>query len=467
MSKTYHFIGIGGIGMSGLARLLLSRNITVTGSDVAFNSVISELIEAGAIIHQGHSSENVTRDARVIFTSDISQDNSEYQAAIKMKCDLLHRADLLSELVNEGRSLAVAGTHGKTTTSSLLATVLEGAGKDPSFAIGGILPAFRSNARFGKGEYFVFESDESDRSFLKFHPFGAIVTNIDNDHLSHYEGSVAILVESFKLFISQVASPQHLFWCRDDGHLAQMHPPGQSYGFHSKSEWRILSYKQEGFKLFFDLEHCGKMYSEIELALVGRHNALNAAGVFGLSMTLGVPEESIRQSFKTFHGVLRRCENKGSCHGVNFYDDYAHHPTEIQTTLQGFRHAIGDKRLIAVFQPHRYSRTQECLDAFGIIFNAADELILTDIYAAGEVPIPHVTHMLIQQEVEKHGEIPCRYVPRSALSHYLSQFVEPQDVVVTLGAGDITKLSSETLAFLDKHPERLLKKMVKGLEPVR
>ena len=216
MNDTYHFIGIGGIGMSGLARLLLSQNIKVTGSDIAFNAVIEGLIKEGAIIHKGQSAENVPPHAKVVYTSDIKADNPEYQAAMKMQCALLHRANLLAELLKGYKALAVAGTHGKTTTSSLLATVLVDAGIDPSFAIGGMLPAFQSNARFGRGEYFAFEADESDRSFLKYQSFGAIVTNIDNDHLNNYNGSFDSLIEHFKLFMSNVQSPRHLFWCREN-----------------------------------------------------------------------------------------------------------------------------------------------------------------------------------------------------------------------------------------------------------
>ena len=457
MADSYHFIGIGGIGMSGLARLLLSQKIPVTGSDIAFNTIIESLIREGAVIHKGQAAENVPSGSKVIYTSDVKSDNPEYLAAVKMQCPLQHRSDLLAELLEGKRSLAVAGTHGKTTTSSLLATVLVDADCDPSFAIGGMLPTYQSNALFGKGDLFVFEADESDQSFLKYHPVGSIITNIDNDHLNNYESSIALLIEAFKKFMSQVQSTEHLFWCRDDFYLAQLNVPGQCYGFHSASDWKIVSIRQEGFIMSFDLEHHGHLYKQIELALVGRHNVLNAAAVFGLSRTLGIPEASIRQTFKTFKGILRRCENKGTYNGVLFLDDYAHHPTEIQTTLHGIRQAIGPKRLIAVFQPHRYSRTQDCLGQYGSIFESADEVLLTDIYGAGETAIPGLSHTLIQEEIQQNSTIPCRYVPRSALSHYLSQFVQPYDVVMTLGAGDITKLGSEALSLLEKQQPRQLK----------
>ena len=454
MADSYHFIGIGGIGMSGLAHLLLSQGKTVTGSDMAFSPVIEGLIKEGAIIHRGQAAENIPSHAKVVYTSDIKIENAEYQAALKMQCPLLHRSDLLAELLKEYKALAVAGTHGKTTTSALLATVLMDAGWNPSFAVGGLLPAFQSNAHFGRGEYFAFEADESDCTFLKYHPFGAIVTNIGRDHLNNYENSFALLQKSFKSFTSQVQSSQHLFWCRDDHHLAQLGVMGQSYGFDEGSDWKVISMKQESFQISFDLEHQGHCYAHIELPLVGRHNVLNAAAVFGLAKTLGVPEISIRQSFKNFKGVARRCEYKGMAREICFFDDYAHHPTEIQTTLQGIRQAIGSKRLIAVFQPHRYSRTQDCLGSYGTIFDAAHELFITDIYGAGETPIPHLSHARIQQEIEQNSSIPCHYIPRTALAHFLSQCLQPFDVVVTLGAGDITKLSSETLALIEKRSDQ-------------
>lgn len=450
MSDNYHFIGIGGIGMSGLARLLLSRNHSVTGSDIALNATIENLVKEGAVVHKGHAASHIPPQSKVVYTSDVKEDNPEYQAALKLQLPLLHRSDLLAALLQGHKALAVAGTHGKTTTSALLGTVLIEAGLDPSFAVGGVLPAYQSNARFGKGELFPFEADESDRSFLKYHPFGAIVTNIDNDHLNNYEENFSLLVNAFKTFMGQVESPKHLFWCRDDPHLAQLNIPGQSYGINPSSDWKIISHRQDGFKLYFDLVHEGHKYPEIEIGLAGRHNVLNAAAVFGLALSLGASEEKIRQGLKAFQGVLRRCEEKGSFNGIRFIDDYAHHPTEIQTTLQGIRQAVGPSRLIAVFQPHRYSRTKDCLGQYGNIFDAADELLITDIFGAGEAPIPHLSHAHIVEEIGEKSAIPCRYVPRSALGHYLSEFVLPLDVVVTLGAGDVTKVAGETLALLQR-----------------
>lgn len=436
--------------MSGLAHLLLSQKAVVTGSDTGWNAQIEALVAAGAVIYKGQSAEQVTPDATVVYSSDIKEDNSEYHAAIRLQRPLLHRSVLLSQLLKGYRSLAVTGTHGKTTTSALLATVLVNAQLDPSFAVGGVLAAFQSNARFGRGQFFAFEADESDRSFLNYHPFGAIVTNIDRDHLSHYEGSETVLIQAFKTFMTQVESSSHLFWCGDDEALVRLKMPGQSYGFRASCDWKITAIRQEGFRMFFDLEHQEKSYPLIELALIGRHNALNGAAVFGLAITLGIDERVIRETFRTFSGVSRRCERKGMCDGMLFLDDYAHHPTEVLVTLQGIRQAIEKRRLIVVFQPHRYSRTEECRGLYGNIFDAADELIITDIYGAGETSRPDLSHTLIQDEVKQASKISCHYVPRSALSHYLSRSVQPHDVVVTLGAGDITKVGTETLVLLEQ-----------------
>lgn len=448
MKEVYHFIGIGGIGMSGLAHIMLQKNYAVSGSDILITPVVEALIKQGAIIHKGQSANNISSDMRVIFSSDIKADNPEYLAAIEKKCQLLHRSDLLAKLISDQKSLAVAGTHGKTTTSALLAAVLFDSGYDPSFAIGGVVPQFQGNSRFGQGEFFAFEADESDRTFLKYHPYGAIITNIDHDHLVNYEDNPRHLVDAFQSFADQVQSKGHLFWCGDDHYMKEMNLVGESYGTESHCHWRLSNIRQEGFKSLFDLQNSQGHFKNIELALVGLHNAFNASGVFALAMTLGIPEESVRQVFSTFQGILRRCERRGSINNILFLDDYAHHPTEIKTTLLGIRRAIGNKRLVAVFQPHRYSRTQECQGLFGASFEGVDVVFVTDIYGAGETPIPTLTGEKIMQEIKNRIES-CHYVPRTALSRKLMEYVQSGDVVVTLGAGDVTKVSSETLILLE------------------
>lgn len=445
----YHLIGIGGIGMSGLAHLLLNRQATVTGSDIALNPVIEGLVQKGATIYKGHSADVITPHLKVVYSSDIKESNPEYQAAIAQNCILMHRSDLLAEISQGYCSLAVAGTHGKTTTSALLSTVLVEAECDPSFAVGGVLPEFQSNARVGQGNLFVFEADESDGTFVKYHPFGAIITNINNDHLNNFQNSEAVLIEAFQTFASQVQSTDHLFWCGDNLLLKGLDLPGHSYGFESTCEWQITEAKQEGFHSVFTIKQGEKIYENIELALIGQHNVLNATAVFGLALTVGASEMAIRQAFQKFKGVLRRCEIKGIFNDILFIDDYAHHPTEIQSTLKGIRQAIKDRRLVVVFQPHRYSRTQTCLGQYGTIFEVADQLIITDIYGSGETPIAQLSHANIQEEVLAASQVPCHYVPRSAISQYLSEIVQVNDIVVTLGAGDITKVAGETLTRLE------------------
>ncbi len=457
MSKTYHFIGIGGIGMSALARILINQKAEVSGSDIVLSTITDELRQAGATIYQGQAAEHVTPHTTVVYSSDIQKNNPEYLAAIHKQCILLHRSDLLAQLLEQHRALAVTGTHGKTTTTALLAAVLVEAGLDPSFAVGGMLKQFHAHSRFGQGSLFAFEADESDGTFLNYFPYGAIVTNIDRDHLNNFQGSEKSLVEAFKTFMSQITSFEHLFWCGDDPHLMALNQPGQRYGFSHGCDWRVSRLRQEGFQIIFDIDGKGSHYQDVEVALIGQHNALNALAVFGLARTLGIEEGIIRQTFKTFQGIMRRCERKGERDGILFLDDYAHHPTEIELTLKAIRQAIGERRLVTVFQPHRYSRTQDCLDLYGPIFEVVDELIITDIYGAGETPIPHLSHAQIFEEIKYSSSVPIRYVPRAELSQQLAQVVRPHDVVVTLGAGDVTRVGPDTLALLYQQPPPRLK----------
>lgn len=443
--ERYHFIGIGGIGMSGLARILLSRKVTVTGSDLASSYVTEGLKEAGAKVFLGQASNNISSDMTVVYSTDIKKSNPEYQEAIRLHCPMLHRSDLLLRLMDGYKTIAIAGTHGKTTTSALMTTVLKAAEMDPAFAVGGILQQFHSNAGHGDGEYFVAEADESDGTFLKYHPHGAIITNIDRDHMDHF-GSEQALCEAFNQFARQVQSPV-LLWCGDDARLQKLGLPGSSYGFGKNCHLRAFNVIQKGWSLRFDIEFRGVRYSQVEVSLIGQHNVLNAAAVFGLALLLGVSEEKIRIGLKSFGGVKRRCEKKGEANQVLVLDDYAHHPTEVRTTLNGIRSAIGKRRLIAVFQPHRYSRTKDCLGSFGDIFQTADKLFITDIFSAGESPIPGITTDKVVEEVKPLSQS-CQYVPRNDLLDTLVGFLRPHDVLVTLGAGDVTRLGAELVQRL-------------------
>jgi UDP-N-acetylmuramate--alanine ligase len=456
MVERCHFIGIGGIGMSGLARILLKKNVQVSGSDLSLSYITEGLIKEGAKVFVGHSSANITPEMTVVYSSDIKKDNPEYLQALNLKCTLLHRSDLLMQLMNNYKTLAIAGTHGKTTTTALLTWVLMEGQFDPSFAIGGVLPHLKTNAGHGKGEYFIAEADESDGTFLKYHPWGAIVTNIDTDHMDYYK-TESNLTAAFNDFLRKIASPSHLFWCGDDQRLKALNPPGVAYGFQKHCRLHISHFHQEGWKIFFDITFQEKTYSKIELPLLGRHNALNAAAIFGLALSIGLSEDAIRQAFKSFKGIMRRCEIKVEFQGVTVIDDYAHHPTEISATLRGISEAVKEKRVLAIFQPHRFSRTKECLGTYGKIFDDADELFVTDIFGAGETPIAGLSSSQIVAELQANSKIPCRYVAREDLAKVISGYLRPHDVVVTLGAGDITKLAVELLNYNKKEPVSKLK----------
>jgi UDP-N-acetylmuramate--alanine ligase len=442
MKKKCHFIGIGGIGMSGLARLMLHKNAEVTGSDVGSNYITEALLNLGIKIFQGQCKSHIDSEMTVIYSTDIRKDNPEYEAALSMKCRMLHRSDLLIEMMQGYKSFAVTGTHGKTTTSSLLAWTFYKAGLDPSFVIGGLIPQFQSNAKQGSSEYFVVEADESDGTFLKYHPYGAIVTNIDLDHMNYF-GSEANLLDSFRTFFRNVTSAESLFWCGDDFRLKTLAPPGISYGFGEECQFRASNLRQEKWIVSYDAVFRGSRYSNIKVPLIGKYNALNSMAVFGMALQAGIEENAIREAFESFQGVSRRCEEKENLHGILMIDDYAHHPTEIRETLKAIKDAVEERRLIAVFQPHRYSRIKACLGQFHGIFEDADELFITDIFGAGEIPLPNVTHNEIHSEIKNNSLISSRYVPRKELANELSTFLRPLDVVVSLGAGDITKLSQE------------------------
>lgn len=442
-----HFIGIGGAGMSGLARILLSKKIKVSGSDISSSYITQGLAKVGARITLTHDRANIQPDMTVVYNTDIKPDNVEFTEALRLQCPLLHRSDLLQQLMKDYKLLAITGTHGKTTTSALLTSVLKFAQRSPSFAIGGILPQYETNAEAGDGEFFVAEACESDGTFLKYSPYAAIITNIDNDHISFYE-TQENLIEAFGKFIAKVKNKDFLFWCGDDPYLSSISKQGISYGFSKGCELHIEKFHQQNWRLYFDMQFQGKQYKNIEIPLIGKHNVLNAAAVFGLLLSLGISETIIRSAFLVFDGVKRRCENKGSMHEILFLDDYAHHPTEIAVTLAGIRSAVKERRLIAVYQPHRYSRIKECLGQFGSVFEEVDEVIITDLFDAGEAPINGVSAKEVLKEVKEGCRKLTRYVAREALSSFLADHLRPYDVLVTMGAGDVTKVSTEVLGHI-------------------
>jgi len=455
--KQCHFIGIGGIGMSGLARILMKKKVKVTGSDQAESYVTEGLKKGGAEVFIGHSSSNISADSTVVYTTGVNSDNPEYKAALSLKCPMMHRSDLLAHLMQGHKSIAVAGTHGKTTVTALLSVVLHEAGFDPSYAVGGIVKQYNTNAAPGAGEFFVAEADESDGTFLKYHPFAAIVTNIDLDHMNHFLTESA-LIDAFGTFCKQVSSSKHLFWCGEDERLTTLKPAGISYGFSADCGLRASNIRQQKWHLCFDVDFQGKQFRDIKVALIGPHNVLNALSVFGMAITLGVSENDIRKALENFGGVGRRCDVKGEVQNVLIIDDYAHHPTEIATTLKGLREAIEERRLIALYQPHRYSRTQDCLGTFGGIFDEVDELWITDIFGAGEKPIAGVSAQKVLEEIRLASpSLPVKYASRLDLENQLFPTLRPHDVVVTVGAGDITKLGGDLVVRLSKQSIKKIK----------
>lgn len=443
MSK-YHFIGIGGIGMSGLAHILLEKKMQVSGSDLRLGPHTQNLSQKGAHIFEGHAPHHVASGDTIVLSSGIHPSNPEYLAALALECPVLHRSELLAELMSEHEALAVAGTHGKTTTTALLVAVLTEAGLDPSFAVGGVMKG--GNGKFGAGKFFIAEADESDGSFVRYFPKGAIITNVEPEHLNHYQ-SFAELKKAFQSFASNVSCPDWLFYCGDDPHLpAIMNGKGIAYGFGEESEVRLKNCLQKGWQMHFDLEWNSRLYPNVSVNLVGRHNALNAAAVFGLALTLGIEETVVRHALSHFTGVERRCEKKGEVGGVLFLDDYAHHPTEIQTTLQGVREAIQEKRLVGLFQPHRYTRTRDLFHEFSLAFSHLDHLFVTDVYAAGEAPIEGISGETLAKSIRNLSPTRVSYLPREKLVQTIQDFLRPHDVLITIGAGDITHLHPHLMA---------------------
>jgi len=443
----YHFVGIGGIGMSGLAQILLQKGFTVSGSDLNSSSLTEQLKIQGTQIYEGHLASNISSPCTVVYSSAITEENPEIQEAKRLNVPCVHRSELLHLLMEHQEPLLVTGTHGKTTTSSLLTHLLVDAGLDPSYAVGGWISGLNAHAGYGKGKYFVAEADESDGSFLNYIPFGAILTNIDNDHLDYWK-SIDRIVEGFRTFAKHVKVKEHFFWCGDDDLLRSLNLQGLSYGFDEKNDVKINNFLQKGWKTVFDLSIFGKKYSEIEIPLIGAHNVLNAAAVFGLGISLGLSEEKIRKAFSHFKGVNRRAELKGGKGGITIFDDYGHHPTEVFATLRAMKQAISHHRLIVAFQPHRYSRTRDCFHEFASAFSIADQLILTDIYAAGESPIEGITSRALLEEIRRGAALEACYVPRQNLSRFLAEHLRSGDVLVTMGAGDITQVGSEVIRML-------------------
>jgi len=439
--KKIHFIGIGGSGMSGLARIALSDGISVSGSDPKDSSVLTALTALGAKVSAMHEAANVEGADVVIYSTAISATNPEMAYAVERSIPILTRAQALALLMKGSRSIAVAGTHGKTTTSSMMTVALQACGVDPSFAIGGTLTASGSNAHRGTGDFFVAEADESDGSFVEYQPLAAIVTNIEHDHVDFFHTPEAV-TEVFDSFAATISPDGFLVYCADDAGSKRL---GESllactpisYG---TSEGVDLALDQIALKAMGSTARVmwkGRAVGTLELQVPGHHNLLNAAGCLAMGMALQLPVHQLLDGLHNFRGAGRRFELKATEHGIRIIDDYGHHPTEIRVTLEAARRYAGDGRVLVIFQPHRYSRTQAFLDGFATSLDLADDVTLLEIYAASEKPIHGITSELIAAKMERGHYLP-NFVQASDRIIEMSQ---PGDVIITLGAGDVNSLA--------------------------
>ena len=441
IGKRVHFIGIGGAGMSGLARISLSHGITVSGSDAKDSSVVKALQALGATIATTHAASNVDGADLVVYSTAISSSNAELMRAQELKLSTLTRAAALSILMSESKSIAVAGTHGKTTTSSMMAVALQACGADPSFAIGGTITASGSNAHRGTGEIFVAEADESDGSFIEYHPYAAIVTNVEHDHVDFF-ATPEDVAQAFKDFAATINKDGFLTYCADDQGARALASTVKtctliSYGVDESCDLRLDSIELEAMGSRARAIWRGKVVGFIELQVPGHHNLLNAAAVLATGLNLGFPAPELLTGLAVFRGTGRRFELKGTVHGIRVIDDYGHHPTEIDVTLKAARRFAGDGRLIVIFQPHRYSRTKAFSAQFAKALDMADRAIVLEVYAASEKPIAGVTSRLITDAMS-HGE----YIPNFIeVTDSVIDSAEPQDVIITLGAGDVSSLA--------------------------
>lgn len=452
--QNIHFVGIGGIGMSGIAEVLLNLGYRVSGSDLRLNPVTERLVRLGGIIQEGHRAENVHQAQVVVISSAVGNENTEVLEAHRLQIPVIPRAEMLAELMRMKYGVAVAGSHGKTSTTSMAALVLERAGLDPTIVIGGRLNVLGSNAKLGHGEFLVAEADESDRSFLKLNPTIAVVTNIDREHLDTYR-DLADIQNTFVDFVNKVPFYGAAIMCLDDHNVQALLPRITrrivSYGTSIQADLTANRLQLEAGGSSFQVRLHGKTLGEVKLNVPGRHNVLNALAVIGVGLELDLSLEKIAEALREFQGAERRFQFKGEIDGIHVYDDYGHHPTEIETILRTAA-LQEDRRLVVVFQPHRYSRTQHLLQEFPQAFNQAEMLILTDIYAAGEKPIPGINGALLAEIIKQHGHRQVRFVSNLDMAlEVLDQEAQPGDLVLTLGAGDVFKVGER---FLKRRGEK-------------
>ena len=452
--RKLHFVGIGGVGMSAIAEVMLDKGYEISGSDLSESEVVQKLRAKGAVIYKGHNAANVEGKDAVVLSSAIHQDNPELVQAKKLGLKIFHRSDILAFLLNAAKGIAVAGAHGKTTTSSMISVVLEHAGVDPTILIGGFVDYLNGNAKLGKSDYLVAEADESDGSFLKFYPHIAVVTNIEDDHMDHY-GSMENIIKAFIQFVQNLDKENGLaVLCFNNENIRNIAPQLDrryiSYALEHEADYTAADIVADGPQTTFSVVYKGEKLGAVTLNIPGRHNVLNALATIAVCHKLGLSIEAIAAGFAVFTGTKRRFQTKFRNDDVWIVDDYAHHPTEIQTTIKAARQT-NPKRLVVAFQPHRYTRTQLLRKEFGSCFKGADVLILTDIYAASEEPIPGISGRTIVDEVKAQTGVDAVYIEKLAdIAPWLEQNRRKGDLIITMGAGNIYTVG-ETLADGLKH----------------
>ena len=450
---TIHFVGIGGSGMSGIAEVLLNLGYAVQGSDLKAAAATRRLESLGARVHIGHRAENVAGADVVVVSSAINHENPEVAQALAQRIPVVKRAEMLGELMRFRYSIAVAGTHGKTTTTSLVASVLAEGGEDPTFVIGGRLKSADTNARLGAGRYLVAEADESDASFMHLQPVIAIVTNVDADHLGTHGGDFARLKESFVEFLHNLPFYGLAVVCADDPEAAALIPriarPYLSYGFDEGVDFRAVNVQRHAGQSTFDVLRPGAAQPlSITLNLPGRHNVLNALSAIAVATELEIDDAAIQRALAAFQGIDRRLQVLGdvpTARGrVTIVDDYGHHPTEIAATLEAARQAWPDRRIVLVFEPHRYTRTRDLLDDFAQVLCTADALIVAEVYPAGEAPIVGADGKALCRAIRSRGAVePVLLKSLDELPQVLAGIVRDGDVVLTMGAGSIGAAAHE------------------------
>lgn len=445
---SFHFVGLGGVGMCALARILIDKGITVSGSDVSDSAVLQEFRDKGASVFIGHHAENIESADVLVISSAISSDNPELQEAKKRNLPIFHRADVLAAIFQWGKGIAVAGAHGKSTTSAMIGQIFYFAKRDPTIVLGGFTDYLHGNSCLGHGEHIIAEADESDGSFLKFSTFLSVVTNIEDDHLDHY-GTVENIRKAFVEFISHITNEDGAaILCTDSEGVRAILPKVKkkviSFGINESAEYRAVNKRYKNQKMLFDVYHHKEKLGTVSLQIPGTHNIRDALGAIVASLYCGISFDVIAKALSVFSGVKRRFQTKVKRDGIWIVDDYAHHPTEIAATLKAAKE-MRSGRVICVFQPHRYSRTKLLQDEFAEAFSDADILFFTDIYAASEHPIPGIGGMLIPDLVRARNPDKKIYYVKNVedLPNEIYHFIRAGDMVLTMGAGNIYRVGEK------------------------